>query len=125
MARILIIDDLPLVRQTLSDMLTAEGHKVVEATNGRDGLAKMRQEPAELVITDIIMPEMEGVETVVALKKEYPSLRIIAMSGGGRGENYDFLNAAAKLGAAKTLRKPFSRQELLKAVGECLGTAAG
>jgi len=120
MARILVIDDLPMVRQMLSDMLSGDGHTVVEAKNGRDGLEKMRQQPANLVITDIIMPEMEGVETVIALKRDFPQLQIIAISGGGRGANYDFLDAARKLGAARTLRKPFTRQELLDAVEECL-----
>lgn len=124
MARILIIDDLPMVRQMVCDMLRAEGFTVAEAANGRDGLAKMREEPADLVITDIIMPEMEGVETVLALKKAYPSLQIIAMSGGGRGANYDFLDAAAKLGASRTLRKPFTRQELLETVEQCLEARA-
>jgi DNA-binding NtrC family response regulator len=120
MVRILIIDDLPAVRQLMGDMLRARGYAVVEAENGRDGIAKMREAPADLVITDVIMPEMEGMETVSTLRKAYPGLRIIAMSGGGRAANYDFLQATVKLGAARTLQKPFTRDELIEVVEECL-----
>jgi CheY-like chemotaxis protein len=122
MVRILIIDDLPMVRQMMAEMLRDDAYEVVEAENGRDGIAKMREAPVDLVITDIIMPEMEGLETVLTLKKDYPDLRIIAMSGGGRAANYDFLAAAAKLGASRTLHKPFTRRELLEIVAECLAS---
>ncbi len=120
MARILVIDDEQMMRETLNAMLQSGGHRVVEAVNGRDGLAKMRAEPADLVITDIIMPEMEGVEALLTLLDEFPGLKVIAISGGGRTGTHDFLGVAAKLGAARTLQKPFSRAALLEAVESCL-----
>ncbi|MFZ5790434.1 MAG: response regulator [Pseudomonadota bacterium] len=123
MARILIIDDEEAVRLTLRQILQHAGYDVVEAENGAVGLARMREKSADLVITDIIMPEMEGVETVTAMRKEFPAVKLIAMSGGGRTGNFNFLGAALKLGAAKVLQKPFNRVALLDAVRECLAPA--
>ena len=120
MLRVLVIDDEAMVRKIVRKMLERSGHTVVEAENGKLGIEQLKSATFDLVITDIIMPEMEGVETVIALKKDFPKVAIIAMSGGGRGANYDFLDAARKLGAAKALRKPFTRHELLEAVEECL-----
>ena len=121
MARILVIDDDAMVRDAIRDILEAHGYKVEEAENGRDGLVKMRTDRFDLVITDIIMPEMEGVEAILAIREEFPSVKVIAISGGGRTANYDFLGVAGKLGANKTLQKPFRREELLRAVQGCLG----
>lgn len=120
MARVLIIDDEPMVRETVRAMLDSGGHDVIEAVNGRDGLEKMRADRADLVITDIIMPEMEGIEALLTLLTEFPGLKVIAISGGGRTGTHDFLGVAAKLGAAKTLQKPFTRAALLDAVQACL-----
>ena len=121
MARILVIDDDAMVRDAIRSILEAQGYKVGEAENGRDGLVKMRADRFDLVITDIIMPEMEGVEAILAIREEFPSVKVIAISGGGRTANYDFLGVAGKLGANKTLQKPFRREELLRAVQGCLG----
>ena len=121
MARILIIDDEEVALFTLREILETEGHRVIEATNGNMGINKQRARPCDLVITDIIMPEKEGVETTIELKREFPNLKIIGISGGGRTRNMDFLKMAEKFGAGKIISKPFSRNELLSAVDEMLG----
>ncbi len=120
MARILIIDDEDELRAILCKMLEQAGHEVSEAANGAQGLQVYEQDPTDLVITDIIMPEKEGVETIIALRRADPGLPIIAISGGGRVEATDVLSMARKLGARRTLSKPFRREQLLEAVQECL-----
>ncbi len=121
MARILIIDDEELARFTVRLILETAGHEVGEAKNGNEGLTQFRSNPYDLVITDIIMPEKEGIETIIELRKDYPDLRIIAISGGGRTRNLDFLRLAGQFGAAVSLAKPFSDDELIVAVNTCLG----
>lgn len=120
MARILVVDDEDLVRLTLRQMLEASGHEVIEAANGRQGVALQAENVVDLVVTDIIMPEQEGIETIVQLRRKNPSLKIIAISGGGRLRNMDFLKIAANVGADATLTKPFSTQELTDMVDRCL-----
>ncbi len=120
MARILVVDDEVLVRMTLRQMLEADGHEVEEASNGRDGVALQAEQDFDLVLTDIIMPEQEGIETIVHLRRRNPQLKIIAISGGGRTKNMDFLKIAAHVGADETLAKPFSTSELTSAVNRCL-----
>lgn len=120
MARILVVDDEDLVRMTLRQMLEAAGHEVVEARNGREGLDLQTEHAFDLVLTDIIMPEQEGIETIVQLRRRNPQLRIIAISGGGRTKNMDFLKIAASVGADETLTKPFTTNELTAAVSRCL-----
>ena len=120
MARILIIDDEDELRSMLRRMLEQAGHEVTEAVNGAEGIKLYERDQPDLIITDIIMPEKEGVETIIALRQADPNLPIIAISGGGRLEATDFLTMAKKLGARHTLSKPFRRDQLLEAVGECL-----
>jgi YesN/AraC family two-component response regulator len=120
MARLLIIDDEKLARITLRKILESAGHHVVEASNGSEGIAMYRANPTDLVITDIIMPDKEGVETIIELKRDFPDIRIIAVSGGGRTRNLDFLKLAQENGAQHVLAKPFSRQELIGAVNSVL-----
>ncbi len=120
MARILIIDDEDELRSMLRRMLEQAGHQVTEAVNGAEGIKLYEQDRPDLIITDIIMPEKEGVETIIALRRADPDLPIIAISGGGRLETTDFLTMARKLGARRTLSKPFRRDQLLEAVGACL-----
>lgn len=122
MARILVIDDERELRGVVVRFLVADGHEVVAAANGREGLQAVRREVPNLVLTDIIMPEQEGVETIIALRREFPDLPIIAMSGGSAGSG-SFLKAALRLGARRTLEKPFGRVELLTAVREALDEA--
>ncbi len=120
MARILIIDDEGELRAMLRQMLEHAGHEVTEAVNGAEGIEFYERDKHDMIITDIIMPEKEGVETILALRRADPELPIIAISGGGRLDATDFLTMAKKLGARHTLTKPFRREQLLEAVGECL-----
>jgi DNA-binding response OmpR family regulator len=120
MARILVIDDEELARFTLREILEAAGHEVVEASNGNEGTACQRTNPCDIVITDMIMPEKEGLETIAELKGEYPGLKIIAISGGGRTRNLDFLKLADEFGADQIIVKPFSEEELMKGIAACL-----
>jgi CheY-like chemotaxis protein len=121
MARILIIDDDDQVRTMLRRTLEADGHEVEEAPNGSVGISKYKGNPADLIITDIYMPEKEGLETIIELKRDYPEVRILAISGGSRDMDLDFLPVATKLGAEKTLNKPIERRALLSAVNELVG----
>ncbi len=123
MARILVIDDEDELRTMLRQMLEHAGHEVSEAVNGAVGIEIYERDKPDLIITDIIMPEKEGVETIIALRRANPELPIIAISGGGRLDATDFLSMAKKLGARHTLTKPFRRDQLLEAVGECLASA--
>jgi len=83
MARILLIDDDAPVRRTLRKMLERQGYEVEEAPDGKAGLTLYQENPADLIITDLIMPEMEGIETIMELRRRFPDVKIIAMSGGG------------------------------------------
>ena len=120
MQRVLVIDDDEQVRALLNEILDRAGFQVLEATNGSEGLKLYRRQPADLVITDLIMPEKEGVETIMELRRQFPDARIIAISGGERNAGRDYLPIAAKLGARRTVAKHFSRQEILDAVRETL-----
>jgi CheY-like chemotaxis protein len=116
---ILLIDDEEPFRCVLRQVLRNAGYEVVEASNGAEGIRYFHEKPADMIITDIIMPEKEGIETIIELKKEHPDVKLIAMSGGGwYGTDIDF-DMAKKLGA-HTLNKPFALQELLDVVNELL-----
>jgi DNA-binding response OmpR family regulator len=97
-------------------MLEPHGYEVIEATEGRQGMALHDADPADLVITDILMPGTEGIETIVELRRKHPNTKIIAISGGGRTANMDFLARARQLGADWTLAKPFTYNQILNAV---------
>ncbi len=118
MKRILLIDDDQAFLRPLELILRRAGYEVQTANNGTVGLRLFRQESADLVITDLIMPEKEGLETIMALRQIQPDLKIIAMSGGGRVQAGDYLVVAEQLGATRILGKPFTREELLEMVGE-------
>jgi CheY-like chemotaxis protein len=118
--RILLIDDDALYRKMVRINLVAAGHAVTEARNGREGLAQYSLAPADLVITDIIMPDQDGIKTIVALKKRWPGAIIIAMSGGGHVSAAEYLHIAGEMGAARVLKKPFTNEALLAAVNELL-----
>lgn len=119
MARILVMDDEELARFTLREILEGAGHEVAEARDGEEGLLLLRQAAFDLVVTDIIMPRKEGVETVIELKRDHPQVKVIAISGGGRTRNLDFLKLAKEYGADRVLAKPFSESDLLEAVRGC------
>lgn len=120
MVKVLVVDDEELVRLTLRQMLESEGHDVLEARNGREAVAIQNKTPADIVLTDIIMPEQEGIETIIQLRRQDPNLRIIAISGGGRMKNLDFLRVAANVGADATLTKPFTTDELVEVIRGCM-----
>jgi len=120
MARILVVDDEQLVRQTLQRALERAGHTVRLARNGNEALDLARGAPFDLFMIDIIMPEKEGIQTIIELRQTNPSARIIAMSGGGRAGNFDYLEVASRLGATLALRKPFQSKQLIEAVQRCL-----
>jgi CheY-like chemotaxis protein len=116
MNRILLIEDDSNVRMSLAMMLEDEGYTVVEAEDGEDGLNIFKKDPFDLVITDLFMPKKEGIETIDELKKEYPDVKIIAISGGGRHIPGGFLVFAKRLGAAHSFEKPIDKEEFLQAV---------
>jgi CheY-like chemotaxis protein len=121
MAKILVIDDEDDVRAVVRGVLESAGHDVRVASNGTRGLEALRMASVELVITDILMPEREGIETIRDIRQEFPAVRIIAMSGGGRRlkSTTHFLTASA-LGAHAVLSKPFGPEVLLNAVDAAL-----
>jgi YesN/AraC family two-component response regulator len=120
MAKIVVIDDEELVVATLKEILIRAGHQVFTARDGAQGLDLQRQMQAHLVITDIIMPQKEGLETIATLRHEFPATKVIAISGGGRTRNLDFLQLAQDYGADRILAKPFLPADLVEAVTACL-----
>jgi Response regulator containing CheY-like receiver, AAA-type ATPase, and DNA-binding domains len=114
MATILVMDDDAPIRGLLSTALQSTGYTVIEAPNGHEGLRLYRQNPADLVIVDILMPELNGPDTIMALIREFLDIKVIAISGAF---SEDYLKKTARLlGARQTLRKPFGMEELLRAV---------
>jgi len=120
MARVLVIDDDDGTRRMLCEVLTRAGHEAVDAADGRAGVARYRENRADVVITDIFMPGWDGLETIREIRREFLQARIIAISGGGRRSNFDYLPSALMLGARRIMDKPFSPAELLQAVAEVL-----
>jgi DNA-binding NtrC family response regulator len=118
MTRILVIDDDVEMRSMLEQTFAAAGHEVVLAADGKNGLREYRAQPAGLVITDIFMPEKEGLETIGELHREFPTVKIIAMTGKPGAGN--ILDVAKRLGAIKTIEKPFRPDEILRVVEEVL-----
>jgi CheY-like chemotaxis protein len=120
-ARILLIDDDDSFRTMLRLTLVHFGYIVIEARDGKEGLALFKEANADLVITDIVMPEKEGLEVLMELRtRQVPPVKIIAISGGARVNIADNLRMAKLLGAAKTLTKPFSNEALIAAINELL-----
>lgn len=116
MANILLIDDEDDIRLLVSSLLARLGHQVRQASNGIEGLKLYRESPADLVITDVVMPEQEGLSMIIELRKMHPAARIIAMSGGFAHDPKLYLHMAQKFGADRVLRKPFSLEELKSTV---------
>jgi CheY-like chemotaxis protein len=127
MSRILVVDDDVAVRGAIKLVLEQEGHEVVLASNGRAGVSAVESDAFDIVICDIFMPGMDGIETIHAFHQSNPQMPVIAMSGfmfrDGQAPAPDYLSLSTKLGAAYSLRKPFRPQELLKAVRECTENA--
>jgi DNA-binding NtrC family response regulator len=120
MVKILVIEDDDSFRSVLVQMLEKAGYEVLSAENGNQAMKYCREINPDLVLTDIIMPDKEGLETIQELLNLCPNLKIIAMSGGGRFGPNSYLPLAAKLGAKRTLQKPFMREELLSTISEVL-----
>ncbi len=123
MARILVIDDEEQLRIMFRESLERDGYQVMDAPNGKVGLKLCHEEPFDLVITDIVMPEKDGIETIGEIRRYFPETKIIAISGGGnRLKANDVLHTAGILGVQCTLSKPFEIEELLSEVRDLLGS---
>lgn len=121
MARILVIDDNEDFRKTIRKILEQEGYEVCEAANGNLGIEQYHRQPADLVITDMIMPEKEGLETMMELRRDFPGVKVFAISGGGFETPENYLDGARLIGGAlRTFTKPFPLQDLLLAIKEVL-----
>lgn len=120
MQKILIIDDEPHILLLLKKMLERSGYEVDMATNGMEGIELFKLSGADLVITDIIMPEKEGLETIREMIRIKPGLKIIAMSGGGKVSAESYLKIAGIFGAGRVIAKPFSMKEMNDAVRDLL-----
>jgi CheY-like chemotaxis protein len=120
MSRILVIDDELPLRLVIRDILERAGHTVLDAPDGRKGMALWRREPTDVVVTDIFMPEEDGMEVILEMKKVAPKPKIIAMSGGGNKRLLDWNSVALSLGADRVLLKPFDQRTLLSTVQEVL-----
>lgn len=118
MEQILVVDDEEILRKMIRETLELKGYKVMEAGNGMEALENYQKHPADLIIIDIIMPEKEGIETIVEFRRTYPDIKIIAMSGAGF--NNPYLTIAKHLGADRILDKPFSSEELTHTVEKLL-----
>lgn len=116
MARILVIDDEIYIRQLLTEILEKSGYEVVSAPEGRTGLKLYAQKPFDVVITDMVMPEYSGINTINDLVRNHPEAKIIAISGGGEIEPERYLSIAEIIGAQYIIYKPFKKEEILKAV---------
>jgi CheY-like chemotaxis protein len=124
MARILVIDDDARMRDFLAELLEDEGYEVVVAADGAMGLQLFRERAADVVITDIIMPGTEGMETIYQLREDAPDVPIIAISGGSPKGVGSYLQTAAELGANQTFSKPFNSKTLIDAVAKLLHNAS-
>ncbi len=124
MANILLIDDDQFFRTMLRIALERAGHQVTEAINGRIGLRLFREKPADLVITDIIMPDTEGLETITSLRHESHDVPVVAVSGGGRLGGDSYLDLAKRFGANTTFAKPLCLKSLCSCVQEFTATSA-
>jgi CheY-like chemotaxis protein len=122
MARVLVVDDEKQIRDLIRQMLEGAGHVVIEAPDGRIALRVFRENPAALVITDILMPEQEGLGFIRELRQEFPAVKIIALSGGSVKVGFDVLDVARRFGAVTALEKPFQLEELLRAVNAALAS---
>ncbi len=114
---VLVIEDEEDIRQMICDILEDEGYDTRQAANGVEGMKVLERSPEiGIIITDLIMPEKEGIETIAEIRKDFPGIRILAISGGGICMPENYLNLARALGANATLSKPFGRKELLNAL---------
>ena len=116
MPRILVVEDDDLMRDGLRQMIEREGHEALAAENGLLGLKLFQTHEIDLVITDVLMPEKDGLELIKEIRACNPEVKIIAMSGGGRISSKNYLSVAKRLGANGTLTKPFLRKDLIESL---------
>ena len=120
MKKILVVDDDDLIRELIYEILEPSGYQIFLADNGNKALEILDREPIDLIITDIIMPDKEGIETIIEIKKKLPQAKIIAMSGGGQLDANSYLSIAKKLGVKATITKPFDPVQLLQTIEKIL-----
>lgn len=120
MAGILIVEDDKELREMLKISLTRRKHTVIEAGNGREAITHFRAGVTDLVVTDLIMPEEDGLKVIIKLRELKPSIKIIAISGGGKAGPASYLNLARALGADAIFSKPFSTNDLIAKIEELL-----
>ena len=120
MANVLVIDDDAIVNALVVQLLTDAGHKAEGAYDGKEGMKLFNRSHYDLVVTDVVMPEKEGLETIIEIRAANKKIPIIAMSGGGKGKPDYYLDLAKNLGADYVFQKPFSHESFLGAVRECL-----
>ena len=123
MAHILLIDDDERLRGMLRMLLVKLGHEVSEAGTGKEGIAAYTGGGVDLVITDVVMPDKEGLETIMELRRKHGAKKIIAMSGGGYMAPSDYLRTALQMGATRAIAKPFSHDAMITLVNEVLALA--
>lgn len=116
MSIVLVVDDDELVRDTIAAMLAQAGYDVRNAKDGRDALSQVSQTAFDAIVTDLFMPDVDGIEIILAAQRQFPRIPLVAVSGGGQCGSSDLLDMARRLGAVKTLRKPFAASELEAAV---------
>jgi CheY-like chemotaxis protein len=122
MKRILVIDDDTQILDLLEQVLQRAGYEVLVAADGETACELFRKSPTDVIITDMVMPEKGGVETIMELRTDFPEVKIIAISGGGRTGPYGYLKMAERFGAEKVFPKPLSKEKILQAVEELLAT---
>ncbi len=126
MSRILLVDDHEPVCLSLQTMIRGMGHDTLMATTGRQALALHQQTPVDVLVTDIFMPDMDGYELIQKFRRDYPEVKVVAMSGGiPRAPGGPYLEVAERFGAQWLLRKPFSATRLIEVISEATGEAVG
>lgn len=118
MARVLIVEDSADFRGLLKTKLEIEGFEVAAASSGADALRMMARRPADIIVTDVFMPDKDGLETILEMRARYPEARVVAMSGWQSARGVDYLRVACEIGAAHALRKPFELEELVQLLGQ-------
>src|SRR5215204_4942321 len=123
MSRIMVVDDNASIREAVCEMLEQAGYETTSVENGRLAAQIHRNDPVDLIITDLFMPDTDGLEVIYQFRHEFPNVKIIAVSGGGSRGLVELLSVAKKMGAQRALMKPFSWEDLLAAVQELLTSA--
>ena len=120
MARILVVDDNASMREAVCEILEQTAHETISAGDGRYAAQTHRSTPVDIVITDLFMPDTDGLEIIYQFRRDFPDVKIIAISGGGSRGLVELLTVAKNMGAQRALMKPFTWEDLLSAVNELL-----